>query len=343
MNFPLRIDARWARAVQGSATVLIVIPTLNERAHVARLLDWLSGRLKTLNAHLVVVDGGSDDGTCEVVERMTASHPRMSLLRNPRRLQSAAVNLAVERFADEHTTWLIRIDAHALYLDDYCEVLIDEARTRGADSVVVSMDAVGEGFWQRAIALGQNGRFGNGGSAHRLASDGKWVDHGHHALMRLDAFRRVGGYDPTFSHNEDAELDIRLKQAGFRIWLTGRTRMGYLPRRSPGGLALQYFRFGRGRARTFQKHGQRLKPRQAVLVGLAPILGLAAIAPLSPAFLAPLALWLLACLAVGPLIAISERDWRGIAAGLMAGLMQVSWSAGFWRETLGRMRRELET
>lgn len=342
MNIPATIDARPERAQQGSASVLIVIPTLNEAANIARLLDWLSDRLERLNAHLVVVDGGSDDGTWEIAQRRSATHPRISLVHNPQRLQSAAVNLAVERFAGRDTAWLIRIDAHALYPDDYCEVLIEEARVHGADSVVVSMVAVGQGFWQRAIALGQNGRFGNGGSAHRLASTGRWADHGHHALMRLGMFRRVGGYDPTFSHNEDAELDVRLKRAGFRIWLTGRTRMRYLPRQSPNRLALQYFRFGRGRARTFRKHGQNLRARQAVLVGLAPILGLAAVTPLSPAFAAPLFLWLLACLAAGLWIAISERDWRGLASGFMAGLMQVSWSAGFWRETLSLTRSELQ-
>ena len=33
--------------------------------------------------------------------------------------------------------------------------------------------------------------------------------------MRIAAFRGVGGYDESFSHNEDAELDYRLRQAGY--------------------------------------------------------------------------------------------------------------------------------
>ena len=41
-------------------------------------------------------------------------------------------------------------------------------------------------------------------------AEGHWADHGHHALMRISAFRAVGGYDESFSHNEDAELDYRL-------------------------------------------------------------------------------------------------------------------------------------
>ena len=208
--------AEWAAseavAVSG---VLIVIPTLNEAEHIGPLLDSLSGKLEGMQARLVVVDGGSTDQTRAIVEARTSD--RIALLRNPQRLQSAGLNLAADKFADDRTKWLLRLDAHARYPDDYCDRLLDEARLHGADSVVVSMDAVGSGFWQRAIALAQNSRFGNGGSAHRLAGAGRWVDHGHHALMRMDAFRAVGGYDAGFSHNEDAELDLRLGEAGYRI------------------------------------------------------------------------------------------------------------------------------
>jgi succinoglycan biosynthesis protein ExoA len=45
----------------------------------------------------------------------------------------------------------------------------------------------------------------------------RFVEHGRHALIRLDAFRAVGGYDATQSHNEDAEFDYRLTGNGGRI------------------------------------------------------------------------------------------------------------------------------
>jgi succinoglycan biosynthesis protein ExoA len=316
--------------------VLIVIPTLNEAAHVGRLLDWLGPHLEALDARLVVADGGSTDGTREIVAARLPDRPRLALLPNPERLQSAGVNLAVDRFAGPGTTWLLRLDAHSEYPPDFCEALLAEGEGTGADSVVVSMTAVGRGFWQEAAALAQNSRFGNGGSAHRNASEGAWVEHGHHALMRLPAFRAVGGYDPSFSHNEDAELDLRLHAAGFRIWLTGRTGLLYHPRSTPAALARQYLRFGRGRARTMRKHGRRPGTRQAVVIALAPALLLALLAPLHWIFAAPLLLWALACLAAGLLIARGAADKAsGLMAGLLAGVMQAAWSAGFWREWLG--------
>lgn len=316
--------------------LLIVIPTLDEARHIGGLLDWLAPRLERLGARLVVADGGSTDGTCDIVAARAAASNRIELLPNPARLQAAGVNLAVRRLAGPSTEWLLRLDAHAAYPEDFCETVLGEGRATGADSVVVSMVAQGEGLWQRAIALAQNSRFGNGGAAHRLAGRGRWVDHGHHALMRLDAFRDAGGYDEGFSHNEDAELDLRLMRAGRRIWLTGATSVTYFPRTTPWRLALQYARFGQGRARTLLKHGRRPGARQAIVIALAPALLLAALTPLSPVLSLPLVLWLLACLLAGVSIARSARDSRGFVAGPMAGLMHVSWSLGFWREALGR-------
>ena len=67
--------------------------------------------------------------------------------------------------------------------------------------------------------MAQNSKLGNGGSKHREGGKGHWTDHGHHALMRISAFASVGGYDETFSHNEDAEYDERVVSAGGRIYL----------------------------------------------------------------------------------------------------------------------------
>ena len=96
------------------------------------------------------------------------------------------------------------------------------------------MATMGFGAFQKATAFAQNSKLGNGGSPHRQGAKGHWTDHGHHALMRISAFRAVGGYDESFSHNEDAELDYRLRAAGYRIWMTDKTFMVYYPRASVG-------------------------------------------------------------------------------------------------------------
>lgn len=317
--------------------VLIVVPALNEARHIDAVLDFAEGFAARASGLVVVADGGSQDGTREIVRQRAAASPLVRLLENPARLQAAGVNLAVARFG-EGAEWLLRLDAHSGYPADYGDVLLAEAQRTGADSVVVSMHAEGQGFLQQVIAEAQNSRLGNGGSAHRLAGAGAWVKHGHHALMRIAAFRAAGGYDERFSHNEDAELDHRLTAAGCRIWLTGRTSLTYFPRERIPALLRQYFNFGRGRSRNLSKNNARPAARQAVVAMLAPAAALVLLAPLSAVFALPLALWLLACLAGGVMIALQTGRPRGLLAGLVAGLMHMAWSAGFWRERLAAPR-----
>jgi succinoglycan biosynthesis protein ExoA len=318
---------------------MVVIPCLNEAAHIGALIDRLSPSAERFDLKIVVVDGGSTDGTQEIVETSAATNPRVSLLHNARKIQSAAVNLAVEKFGDQFES-LIRIDAHGDYPGDYCDRLIEDAEATGAESVVVSMATEGFGAFQKATAMAQNSRLGNGGSPHRHGAEGHWTDHGHHAFMRVSAFRSVGGYDESFSHNEDAELDYRLRAAGHRIWMTDKTFMVYYPRASASALFRQYLGYGRGRARNILKHRAMPKIRQMIPLMVFPVVAGMSLAFLNLAALIPAGLWAAACLGYGVWMAVSQRNPYGPLVGFSAMIMHLAWSAGFWLHILDFRKRE---
>ncbi|MET3594358.1 MULTISPECIES: glycosyltransferase family 2 protein [Mesorhizobium] len=318
---------------QSTPSSLIVVPCLNEAAHIGALLEQLRPAAARLGARIVVVDGGSADGTQAIVEKAAAEDPRVILLANPKRIQSAAINLAVSTFGDG-ADYLIRIDAHGGYQADYCDRLVEEALATGADSVVVSMLTSGTGAVQKAVAAAQNSKLGTGGSKHRHMSAGEWVDHGHHALMRIAAFRAVGGYDESFSHNEDAELDHRLRLAGCRIWMSGRTQMIYYPRSTLKGLFFQYLGYGRGRAKNVLKHRMMPKLRQMIPLLVFPVVLLTVFAPLFVLAAVPFLIWAAVCLGYGVVTAIGQRNPAIALAGVSAMVMHLGWSVGFWLQLL---------
>lgn len=317
--------------------VLIVIPCLNEAPHLDRLISSLLAEAGS-DDRVVVADGGSSDGSVEIVERWSARDARVRLVRNAARLQSAGVNAAVSAHG-ANKTWIVRVDAHARYPERYVARLLAAAHATGADSVVVPMRTVGESCFQEAAATAQNSAIGAGGSAHRVGGASGWIDHGHHALMRRAAFESIGGYNAGFSHNEDAEFDLRLTAWGGRIWFQGDLAIDYVPRRTPAALLRQYINHGRGRARTVRLHRTPLKLRQLAPAAVAPaaVAGVfgAAGAFLHPAALilaAPTILWLVACQVGGVAAAIAARTPPcGYASGFAAMIMHFGWSCGFLR------------
>lgn len=309
-------------------TVLAVIPCLNEAAHIGGLLKelLLGSTIRTI----VVADGGSRDGSREIVERLAQTDARIILLNNPQRIQSAGVNLAVQIHGEGHQ-WLLRVDAHCLYPTDYGNLLLEAAEKTGASSVVVPMRTVGKSGFQHAVAAAQNSVLGTGGSPHRHIGEGRFVEHGHHALMELQMFRRLGGYCESMPCNEDAELDYRQVQAGGKIWLEPNASIVYFPRKTPLALWQQYFRYGIGRARNMRRHMMRLHSRQVAPLAVPVAVMMLPLAIVHPLFALPATAWLVVCLLVGLLVGYRNGGGWRLLAGFAAAIMHLAWGLGFLR------------
>jgi len=261
-------------------TLLAVIPCLNEVENIERITRQLISD-EAVNA-IAIVDGGSTDGTLDIVSSLIAESPKVSLI------------------------------------------------------VVVPMKTVGREGFQIAIATAQNSIIGTGGSAHRGQSQGQWVEHGHHALMRIGKFIDVGGYCEAMPCNEDAELDHRLILAGARIWLEPDATIVYFPRTTAKSLWIQYYKYGIGRACNLQRH--RMKPRLRQLVPLAvPCAALLLLlSPLHWLFAAPFLFWLGLCLGLGTIIGGRQAEAVGCLSGIAAAIMHFSWAIGFFKQIIFR-------
>lgn len=319
-----------------TGSILAVIPTLNEERHIETCIrSLMAGDRRLADIPLVIADGGSTDATVRIVETLKIEFPNLRLIQNPKRLQAAAMNLAVATQSNPQTRFVVRCDAHSIYPAGFILSVAETLQATRAASVVIPMDAVGNTCFERANAWVVDTPLGSGGSAHRGGTKSGYVDHGHHAGFDLEMYRQIGGYDETFSHNEDAEYDERVAQAGGKIYLDADIRIRYIPRGSLGRLAKQYFNYGKGRARNVRKHRQRLKIRQflPVFALMASTGGLLASPAYWPALILPLGY--LAILAMASVyVAIWKRSLCGLLAGLIAATMHMSWAVGFLREIL---------
>lgn len=345
-----RLPGPGDRASTREACVTIVVPALNEADYIVRCLASLIRQWPAEACEILVMDGGSEDDTRQLVAAFAARHPQpayppIRLFDNPRRIQSAALNLAAV-IAYPRSTILVRADAHAEYPPNFVQRCVADLLRTGATSVVVPMRnaAHPRNAVQRAIAVAQSSRLGNGGAAHRVGRESGFVDHGHHAAFDRAFFLSNGGYDERFTHNEDAEFDHRQALAGGRIWMCAEAAVTYYPRATLPALARQYYRHGHGRAQTLLKHRLVPRPRQlAPVIVLTGCAGAVAIAPVAPLVALGALVYPAGCLAWAGWQAVRRLDPWLVASAPALVTMHLSWASGFATAALsglaGRLRR----
>lgn len=157
---------------------------------------------------VVYVDSGSTDGSVELARSHGADVIELDM--------SVAFTMARGRNAGfEHLTKLHPDLELVQFIDGDCEV-VDGWIERGIIAMQEDPEAV-------VVSGRRRERFADANVYHRLA-DMEWdtpvgevtVCHGD-AMMRVQAVRRAGGFNPTMIAGEEPELCLRMRRAGGRI------------------------------------------------------------------------------------------------------------------------------
>jgi glycosyltransferase involved in cell wall biosynthesis len=232
--------------------VSVILPIRNEASHIGRSLqavcaqDYCPHRLEIL-----VVDGMSDDSTRSIVTDFMARDARVRLLDNPRRIVPTALNRGI---AAANGDILIRVDGHAVIAADYVRRCVADLERLEVDCVGGPIDAAGETYVARAIAIAQSSPFGVGNAAFRHALHSQYVDTLAFGAYKSKVFERIGLFDEELVRNQDDEFNFRLVRAGGKIWLDTDIRSTYYSRATLRGLWKQYLQYGFWKVRVIQKH-----------------------------------------------------------------------------------------
>lgn len=261
--------------------VTIAIPCLDEARFIERCVRGaLDQKYPQDRLEVLVADGGSRDGTRELLAKLARVEPRLRFIDNPGRIQARGMN---EILRAARGSVIVRLDAHSDYAPDYVAQCVAELQRTGADNVGGAQRAQAATPFQHSLCAALESPLGVGGAAYRSPDREGYVDTVFCGAFPRSVFERVGLYDAGAAINEDAELNERITAAGGRIYLSPRIVAHYHPRDSARALAKQYFRYGQGRARTIIK-GRRLPRLRNVGPFLAVVAGAAllAAAPRSP-------------------------------------------------------------
>ena len=115
---------------------LVAVPTFFEAASIEELLRRVRAALP--DADVVVVDDGSTDGTCEIVEQLTADLGRIRLMRRTHKSGLGdAYRAAFQQALDDGYELLVEIDADLSHDPAALPEMLSAARA-GADVVIGS-------------------------------------------------------------------------------------------------------------------------------------------------------------------------------------------------------------
>jgi glycosyltransferase involved in cell wall biosynthesis len=187
--------------------ISVVVPVLNEAGSIGTLIEALMNQ--TLRpAEIVITDGGSTDGTTNIVEQLIGAGAPAKLLREKHALPGRGRNVGVW---NSRCDWIAFIDGGIRPEPNWLEQLALTAEHKLADVVFGSYEPVTDTLFKECAAIayvtapqeidGLLGRF------ESIAS----------TLINRKVFEELGGFAEDLRSAEDLLFMRKIKAAGFHV------------------------------------------------------------------------------------------------------------------------------
>ena len=212
--------------------IAVIAPVLNERDSVGPLVEALAAQ--TLEpAEIVIADGGSTDGTLEVLTELVARHPRLRVVAGPGGI-SENRNTAIRAARSDY---IACTDAGCVPYPDWLERIADRFEA-GADWVASFYRPVGHNLRSTCAGLVI--------MSVLEEVDPLWfTPAGNSQGFTKAAWEEAGGFPEGMTAAEDTLFGERMRAAGFQPVFAGDAVVRWTP--PPGILPMvrKAFRWGR--------------------------------------------------------------------------------------------------
>lgn len=276
-------------------SIAIIIPCRNESRFINKCINSINEQDYPRElVKIFISDGMSNDGTRDLLDEISSSDARVTILNNDRTTVPHALNLGIQ-VADSNI--IVRMDVHAHYPRNYLTSLVQGIEEHRADNIGVPWDTLpgGSGVQAHAVAASLRSAFGIGLASYRLGVDQPVeVDTVPFGCFRREVFEKIGLFDEELHRNQDDEFNARMKKNGMRIVLLPGPRIRYFARGTILKSAKMMYQYGHFKPLVNRKIGSPATARQFVPPAFVATLSFAAIA----GFVTH-SVWLVGCAALG--------------------------------------------
>ena len=221
----------------------LIIPVLNEDKYIVNCIDSIISKTKNLEEiEIIIIDGGSEDKTLQLVDKLKKEHDFIKLFHNIKRITPAALNIGIRNSSGKY---IIRLDAHAQYDCGYIENCINILENSNKNIVNVGgpieTKTSSSGFFSQAIAVCLSHPFGVGNSKFRTQDPLKptMVETVPFGCFRREIFDEIGFFNEDEPRNEDLEFNKRILNSGKKILLDPKIKSTYFARANFKSLIIQ--------------------------------------------------------------------------------------------------------
>ena len=212
------------------AFVSILIPCRNEEKFVENCLkSVLSFKgLEIIDYEVLVIDGMSIDHTKEIIQTIITQFPasEINIIDNPKKIQSAALNIGINRAKGD---FILRLDAHSVYPQDYLIKLLETSLHTNADNVggIINTYPFDNSYSARLVQALTTHKFGVGNSGFRVGAKEGLVDTVPYGFFRKEIFKKVGFFDERLVRAQDYEFNCRIRASGGKVWINPAIQLQY--------------------------------------------------------------------------------------------------------------------
>lgn len=216
--------------------VSVVMPVYNEARYIDKCVQSLLIQdYPKDEMEWIFVDGNSSDDTVARLKYFQRMYPDLIVIKNnPNKIVPYAMNIGI---ATSNGKYIIRLDAHADYKEDYISKCVYHLENSGAENVGGVAETKSSGFTGSCIAKMLSSRFGVGNSEFRTNGKSGYVDTVPFGAFRREVFTKYGGYDERLIRNQDNEMNYRIRKNGGKIYLSDDIRLSYYCRDSIKGIS----------------------------------------------------------------------------------------------------------
>jgi len=228
-----------------SKFVSIILPCRNEEKYIEKCIQSLiNNQSPDFQLEILIIDGMSTDKTVEIATNYCRQFSFIKLLHNADKTVPYAMNLGIVHAEGD---FIVRVDAHASYPENYISTLVNNLISLDADNVgfPCKTDVLTKNRKTLAIREVLSNRFGVGNALFRIGIEKvTQADTVPFGCYKKSVFTRFGLYDTRLARNQDIELNKRIIRGGGKIYLLPNLECVYYARETFSAIAKNNYNNG---------------------------------------------------------------------------------------------------